>query len=262
MTAVPEQSAAASPKASGQVILIPKQLRMEWMDVLALDPDLSPTAYKVAGVLGYHFNRHRGDTFIKQETIARLMGLSERTVWGAIVELEQRGYLIVERRDLGTTTRRERSGKSTTVRNAGGKGVANTYVPAFQRSQVAATNTGRKLAEYCDHYVAQRSQNPVAKVAVDCEPTLKTNPLRTRARVEHQLGDAGDLLCQQLGDGPFRSWFREVRFEALDGGTLKLSVPSAFVKKWLTEHYREAIIACWQRMHSRGIERVEMAVRA
>src|SRR5438067_7021440 len=88
------------PQQSGQVILLPKHLRLDWMDVLALDPELSPTAYKVAGVLGYHFNRHRGDTFIKQETIARVLGLSLRTVQNAIIELERRGYLIVRRRDL------------------------------------------------------------------------------------------------------------------------------------------------------------------
>jgi DnaA N-terminal domain len=248
-------------RRSADIILIPKPLRAEWMDAMALDPELSATAYKVAGVLGYHFNRHSGDTFIKQQTAARLMGLSERTVWGAIVELERRGYLIVERRDLGTTTRRERSGKSTMVRNAGGKGVANTYVPAFRRSQVTATNTGRKLAEYCDHYVAQRSQNRIAKVAADCEPTLKSNPLRKRARVEHELGVAGDLLCEQLGDTPFRVWFSGVRFEEIAGQTLRLSAPTPFVKKRLTEHYEQSIIACWQKLHSSAIERVEVKVR-
>src|ERR1051326_46098 len=195
-----------SPKASGELIIITKVLRLDWMDALALDPDLSPTAYKVAGVIEGHFNWKSGDTYIKQQTISRLMGLSERTVWGAIVELETRGYLIVQRRDLGINTRQHhRSGKSVTVRNAGGKGVANIYLPAFQWSQVTATNTGRKLAEFCEQYVAQRSQNPVAKVAADCEPTLRTNSLRAHARVEHQLGAAGDLLCERLGEAPFRS---------------------------------------------------------
>jgi hypothetical protein len=255
-------TAAAVTRPSGDVVLIPKPLRAEWMDVMALDAELSPTAFKVAGAIGFHFNRHRGDTYVKQETIARIMGLSSRTVWGAIVELERRGYLIVERRDLGTTTRRERTGKTTTVRNAGGKGVANTYAPAFQRSQVTATNMGRKLAEYCELYVAQRSQNRVPKVAVDCEPTLKTNPERARARVKHQLGEAGDLLCERLGDTPFRAWFSDVQFEGVEGDTLKLSVPRAYVKTRLIEHYETHIIRCWREGHSMRIERVELSVRA
>ena len=32
----------------GEVILIPKHLRLDWMDVLALDPALPSTAFKVA----------------------------------------------------------------------------------------------------------------------------------------------------------------------------------------------------------------------
>lgn len=250
-------------RQTGEVILIPKPLRAEWMDALAHDPDLSSTAYKVAGVLGSHFNRHRGNAFLKQETIARIMRLSKRTVWGAIVELERRGYLIVDRRDLGNATRTEpKTGKSTTVCHAGGKGVVNTYFPAFQRSQVTATNTGRKLAEYCDHWWAQWSQNPASMVAVDCDPTLKVNPIRTRERVEHALGAAGDMLCEQLGDTAFRQWFKEVRCEAVVGDTVKLSAPGKFVRKRLIEDYQQAIVACWQKTHSRGIVRVEIVVRS
>jgi hypothetical protein len=256
MTAMPErrvETAAAGKPASGEVILIPKPLRTEWMDAMALDRDLPATAFKVAGVIGFHFNKHRGDTFVKQETIARVMDLSLRTVQNAIIELERRGYLIVQRRELGV--------RADGRRVAGGKGVANTYLPAFQSTQLAATNSGLKVAAHCVHSWEQRTQNPAPKDAADCHPTLKNNPSRTRARVEHQLGDAGDLLRQQLGDAMFQAWFHEVRFEAVDGGRLKLSVPSAFVKNWLSNHYQEAIISCWQRMHSRGIERVEMAVR-
>jgi biotin operon repressor len=234
------------------------------MDTLARDAELSPAAYKVAGLLGLHFNRHSGGTFVRQETIARMMGRSERTVWGAIAELERRGYLIVERRDLGIATRKEsKTGKITTVRNAGGKGVANTYLPAFQSSQVTATNMGRKLAEHCEHWLDQWSQNRVAKVAADCEPTLKVNPLRkTRERVEHALGVPGDVLCEQFGASAFRQWFTQVRCEAAVGDTVKLSAPSKFVRKWLITNYEHAIVACWQKTHSRAIERVEITVRS
>jgi biotin operon repressor len=245
----------------GAVILIPKHLRLDWMDVLALDPALPPTPFKVAGIIGYHFNHGQGGTFIKQETIARIAGLSDRTVWAAIIELERRGYLIVKRRDLGTTVRHGRN-LDIPVRNAGGKGVANTYLPAFQRSQVTATNTGRKLAEYCELTWEQRSQNRVAKVAADCEPTLKANPLRASARVVHQLGEAGDLLCQRIGDEQFGHWFLDVWLEAVSRDTVRLSAPSAFVRNWLLQHHLQAIVDCWQRKHSSVIERVQIVVRS
>jgi hypothetical protein len=184
-----------APTSSGKPVLIPKHLRMEWMDALALDPELSPVAYKVAAVIGVHLNSEKGDTFVKQARIADLMQVSERTVWTAIMELERRGYLIVERRDLGTTTRRERTGKSTTVRNAGGKGVANTYRPAFQSSQLAATTTGRKLAAQCELWLAQSSQNPAAKVAASCEPTHKDfNPEVGLASLAVRARPGADLI--------------------------------------------------------------------
>jgi chromosomal replication initiator protein len=80
--------------------------------------------------------------------------------------------------------------------------------------------------------------------------------------VKHQLGEAGDLLCERLGDTPFRAWFSDVQFEGVEGDTLKLSVPRAYVKTRLIEHYETHIIRCWREGHSMRIERVELSVRA
>jgi DnaA-like protein len=62
---------------------------------------------------------------------------------------------------------------------------------------------------------------------------------------------------------PFSKWFGEVQYEGVIGGdTLTLSTASAFVRARLIEHYQQAIVACWKRMHSSSIERVEIAVRS
>jgi hypothetical protein len=34
------------------------------------------------------------------------------------------------------------------------------------------------------------------------------------------------------------------------------------VRNWLIQHHQLAIITCWQSMHSRGIERLEVTVRS
>jgi hypothetical protein len=85
----------------GQVILIPKSLRMEWTDALALDPQVGNMPFRVACVISSHFNHRSGETFVSQITVARIMGVSPRSVWSAIVELERLGYLIVQRREFG-----------------------------------------------------------------------------------------------------------------------------------------------------------------
>jgi hypothetical protein len=89
-------------KRSAQIILIPKQLRAEWMDVMALDSSLSHVAFRAAGVIGSHFNRHTGETFLTLKTLACVMGVGERTAWSAVSELDRAGYLIVKRREFGT----------------------------------------------------------------------------------------------------------------------------------------------------------------
>src|SRR5450759_981948 len=97
-------------KRSAQIILIPKQLRAEWMDVMALDSSLSHVAFRAAGIIGSHFNRPTGKTFLNLETLARVMAVSERTAWSAVNEIDRAGYIIVKRREFGTLTRRKKDG--------------------------------------------------------------------------------------------------------------------------------------------------------
>lgn len=124
---------------SAEVILIPKQLRMEWTDAMAVDSTLPALAFRVGCVIGVYFNRHRGDTYVRQDTIAGMLGITVRAVRGAVGELEARGWLVVERRDLGQ--------RGDGRRVCGGRGVANTYAPALDGERVAATAGAKRLAE-------------------------------------------------------------------------------------------------------------------
>jgi hypothetical protein len=98
------------------------------------------------------------------------LGVSERTVFAAIKQLEKRRYVIVKRREFGTIVRKTPTGREIQVRVAGGKGVANTYFPTVDGLQVSATNRGLKLAERCELVWEQRSQKSAPKVATGCEP--------------------------------------------------------------------------------------------
>jgi len=50
--------------SSAERLLIPLQLRMAWTDSIMLDRSLPPLAKIAAGVIGQHFNRRTGDTFL------------------------------------------------------------------------------------------------------------------------------------------------------------------------------------------------------
>jgi biotin operon repressor len=251
-----QKSSGQTTSAPELAILIPKQLRMEWTDVLALDKRLSPTAFRVGCVIGSHFSRHRGNAFISQERIAQILDISKRTVWSAITELEVRGYLIVQRRELG---HRVSDGR----RVCGGKGVANTYLPAFDREQVVATTAGAKLAERCDHVwadLALRSQKAAPMVASDCEPTLVTSPLEknsftTTTSSESNLDAPLRELRHSLGEKHFDAWFREVVVVGIDAECLFLWVPTDFTARWIDQKFSSQILACWQKQDAR-VQRV------
>ena len=136
-------------RPNAEVLLIPESLRMAWTDYMALDASLPHCPFRIGCVIGSHINRQSGETFLSQETIARVMGVSLRTVWAGTSILEDRGYFIIKRREFAPY-----KGK----RVAGGRGVANIYVPSIERSQISATFNGQKLAERCDLIWKQRSQ--------------------------------------------------------------------------------------------------------
>jgi hypothetical protein len=251
-------------KRSAQIILIPKQLRAEWMDVMALDSSLSHVAFRAAGVIGSHFNRHTGKTFLNQQTLANDMGVTERTAWSAVNELDRAGYLIVKRREFGTLSRQKKDGTTVLVRLAGGKGVANTYLPAFERPQVAATFTGSKLAIRCDLLWEQRSQKAASKVATDCDPTLtsssKKNPAPPTGPVcTDALGPAGAALLHQLGPLVFRQWFDKATLQSETEETVTLAVPDRFFADRIRQDFETKILAAWQALKP-TIRRVEMVV--
>ena len=129
-----------SDQPPGATIVITKPMRMAWTDAIAIDPELTDSAARIAGIIGSHFNRHSGETFISQKTIATLADKTTRTVRTAIAELERLGYLEVERRELG---RRASDGR----RVCGGKGAANIYRPAFERERLGATERGQRLLQ-------------------------------------------------------------------------------------------------------------------
>ena len=73
-------------------------------------------------------------------------------------------------------------------------------------------------------------------------------------------------LRAELGEDVFSSWFARVDLESQGAdGTVRLSVPTRFLKQWIQSHYRDRLINLWQSECSdiRGIElTVRGAVRA
>jgi len=70
-----------------------------------------------------------------------------------------------------------------------------------------------------------------------------------------------DRLRVEVGEDIYSSWFARMELEASDGATVRLSVPTRFLKSWIQSHYAERVLACWQ-AEDCSFSRIELTVRS
>ena len=68
-------------------------------------------------------------------------------------------------------------------------------------------------------------------------------------------------LQTEVGEDIYSSWFARMDLEAIEDGTVRLSVPTRFLKSWIQSHYAERVLACWQ-AEAAEVGRVELIVRS
>ena len=67
-------------------------------------------------------------------------------------------------------------------------------------------------------------------------------------------------LREQLGDDAFFNWFGGVVMEEKDGRTVRLSVPTRFLKHWIKSHYEKQLVGLL-RSENQEIDGVDLIVR-
>jgi hypothetical protein len=55
-----------------------------------------------------------------------------------------------------------------------------------------------------------------------------------------------DQLRSELGEDVFSSWFGRMELEAVEQGSVRLSVPTRFLRNWIQSHYSEKVLLKWQ----------------
>ena len=70
-----------------------------------------------------------------------------------------------------------------------------------------------------------------------------------------------ERLRAEVGDDVYSSWFARMDLEAIEDGTVRLSVPTRFLKSWIQSHYAERVLACWQAQETK-VSRIELIVRS
>src|SRR3974377_2597992 len=70
-----------------------------------------------------------------------------------------------------------------------------------------------------------------------------------------------DQLRSELGEDVFSSWFGRMELEAVENGSVRLSVPTRFLRNWIQSHYSEKVLLKWQ-SEEPDIMRLELTVRS
>jgi chromosomal replication initiator protein len=67
-------------------------------------------------------------------------------------------------------------------------------------------------------------------------------------------------LRAEVGEDIFSSWFARMEFEGVDSETVRLSVPTRFLKSWIQSHYTDRVLACWMDEEP-CVRRLDLTVR-
>ncbi len=78
---------------------------------------------------------------------------------------------------------------------------------------------------------------------------------------QERWGRVRGQLRGLLGEEIFTSWFARMEIEGVERDTVKLSVPTRFLKSWVQSHYAERLLGCWHDELA-AVTRVELTVRS
>ena len=67
-------------------------------------------------------------------------------------------------------------------------------------------------------------------------------------------------LRSSVGEDVYSSWFARMDLENVQEESVRLSVPTTFLKSWIQAHYAERVLSCWQ-AEMPEVHRIELTVR-
>lgn len=78
--------------------------------------------------------------------------------------------------------------------------------------------------------------------------------------LEEQWVEVQDALQAHIGADCAKEWFGSAHLQGVVGTTVRLSVPTHFIERWITKHYQDLLLALWQRTRS-NVEKIDLEVR-
>jgi chromosomal replication initiator protein len=70
-----------------------------------------------------------------------------------------------------------------------------------------------------------------------------------------------ERLRAEVGEDVFTSWFARMDLEGFESDTVRMSVPTRFLRSWIQSHYAERVLTCWQAEEPAAC-RIDLIVRS
>src|ERR1700752_5014321 len=90
---------------------------------------------------------------------------------------------------------------------------------------------------------------------------LKTKSIDMTSTDQERWRRVKDQLRSELGEDVFSSWFGRMELECGEKGSVRLSVPTRFLRNWIQSHYSEKVLLKWQ-SEEPDVMRLELTVRS
>jgi len=93
----------------------------------------------------------------------------------------------------------------------------------------------------------------------------KADPIREQQKMteftDECWSQVKDRLRGEVGEPIYNSWFARMELESIEAETVRISVPTRFLKNWIASHYGERLLGCWQHVKPE-LRRIDLSVRS
>src|SRR5208282_5018059 len=82
-------------------------------------------------------------------------------------------------------------------------------------------------------------------------------------KIDAQWARVRGRLRAEFGEAAYKSWLKPLTFKSFEGGLVRLSAPTRFMRDWVATHYADRIRSFWQGENAavRAIDFVVESVR-
>jgi chromosomal replication initiator protein len=85
--------------------------------------------------------------------------------------------------------------------------------------------------------------------------------MTTNSEQDHRWSRVKGRLRSSVGDDVYSSWFARMDLESVQQESVRLSVPTTFLKSWIQAHYAERVLSCFQ-AEMPEVHRIDLTVRS